>query len=263
MKNWFSIENKSSSEVLDISIHDEIGLWGISAKEFIAELRSHENVRSINLSIHSPGGNVLDGFAIYNSLKSHPAKVFGKVEGIAASAASYILMAADHIEMPEDSFLMIHNAHGVAFGDADDMRDMADVVEKLQDSIVDIYERRTGKDRQEIIDMMKVETWMNANDALEHGFIDTISNAIDVAAKIGAFSKYFKSLPVENRIGVEAVETVNDYEKCLRDAGLSKGLATALTSRAKVVFQGDPEPPDNAMKQISEALDKVKIPEAI
>lgn len=262
MKNWYSIKNMADG-VLNISIHDEIGIWGISAKEFIQELRSHTNIKSINLSVHSPGGSVIDGFAMYNVLKNHPAKVFGSVEGIAASAASYVLMASDVIEMPEDSFLMIHNAWGFAIGDADELRDTADIMDKLQDSIVNIYVQQSGKDETEIREMMKVETWMNASDALDHGFIDTITGAIDVAAKIGAFTKYFKSMPVENSANAEGIETVKDFDKCLRDAGLSRTLAQVLTSKAKVIFQGDLEEPGATLEQVFAALDKVKIPEQI
>ena len=259
MKNWYSITNKHN-DVLDISIHDEIGLWGVSAKDFISDLKSSADVKSINLSIHSPGGSVLDGLAMYNALKAHPAKVYAHVDGLAASAASFILMAGDSISMPEDAFIMIHNAHGGVFGDAEEMREMANVVEKLQDSIVNIYEKRTGKESEDIRDMMKDETWMNANDALEHGFIDTISEAINVAAKLNIFNRYFKTMPIENIKGAENIETLKDFQNALRDAGVSRKEADALISRAKVIFQGDPDKPNDSMNLLSEALNKVKIP---
>jgi len=259
MKNWYSIENKHS-EVIDISIHDEIGMFGISAAEFISDLRSHSEVKSINLSIHSPGGNVLDGLAMYNALKSHPAKVFGHVEGIAASAASFILMASDQISMPEDAFIMIHNAHGGVMGDAEDMRDMADIVEKLQNSIVNIYEKRVSASREDIEQMMKVETWLNSEEAIKHGFADTISDAIDLAAKTELFDKHFKTMPFNKKIekiDVDSIETITDYENTLRDSGLSKRLAQALTSRAKQILRSEPVTDDGAFSEITRALDKV------
>jgi len=263
MKNWYQIKNKSH-DVIDISIHDEIGMWGVSAADFISELRGQPEAKVINLSIHSPGGSVLDGLAMYNALSMYPAKIYGHVEGIAASAASFILMAADTISMPEDAFIMIHNAQGGVMGDADDMRDMAEVVDKLQNSIVNIYQKRTGIEREQLADMMKAETWMNAADALDQGFIDTIVDPVDVAAKIGVFDKYFKTMPVQDSNKAESIDTITDFEKFLRDAGgFSKGLAQALTSRAKVVFQGDPGEPDDALTRISAALDKAKIPESI
>lgn len=262
MKNWYQVQNKQNG-VIDISLHDEIGLWGISAADFISELKNHDGAKAINLSIHSPGGNVLDGLAIYNALKAHPAKIHGQVEGIAASAASFILMASDSISMPEDSFLMIHNAHGGAVGEADDLREAADVMDKLQDSIVNIYQKRTGLDESNIREMMNVETWMNAADALESGFIDTITERLDVAAKINCFNKHFKNMPVGNNAGAENINTVKEFEQCLRDSGLSKRLAQALTSRAKQVFRDEPAELDDSLGAISAALDKVKIPTQI
>ena len=244
MKNWYAIKNRSAG-VLDISLHDEIGLWGVSAADFISELRAHSDVSVINLSIHSPGGSVLDGLAMYNSLSMHPARIYGQVEGIAASAASFVLMAADTISMPEDAFIMIHNAHGGAMGDAEDLRGMADIIEKLQDSIINIYDKRTGLDRETIAEMMKVETWMNAADALEYGFIDTILEPVDVAAKIGAFNKYFKSMPVQNRHDIDSIETVEDFESYLRvSCNCSRRSAKALAARAIAIRVENP-PADN------------------
>lgn len=262
MKNWYEIKNRSDN-VIDISLHDEIGLWGISAADFISDLRAHDAL-SINLSIHSPGGSVLDGLAIYNALVAHPAKVHGHVEGIAASAASFVLMAADTISMPEDAFIMIHNAHGGAMGDADDLREMADIIEKLQNAILNIYERRTGADRETIAEMMKIETWMTAGEALENGFIDTITSAMNVAAKVNVFNKYFKSMPVKALTDVEDIKTISDFERYLRDVGnLSNRLATSLTGRAKEVFGGEPREPLDELNKLSAALDKVKVPSQI
>ncbi len=153
---------------------------------------------------------------------------------------------------------------GGAIGDADELREMADVLDKLQASAINIYERRTGMDRDELAAMMKAETWMNAADALENGFIDTISSAVDAAAKATVFAKYFKAMPVEGHaVGVESIETITDFEKCLRDVGLSKGLAQALTSRAKAILPGDPGGSDDALARVSAALDKATIPAQI
>jgi len=261
MKNWYSIKNKSAGE-LNVSIHEEIGMWGITAAEFIDELRAPKNVDKINLSIHTPGGSVLDGFAMYNALKSHPAKVYGHVEGIAASAGSFILMASDYISMPEDSWVMIHNAYGGAFGDSEEIRKAADIVEKLQDSVINIYHKRTGKDVNELADMMKEETWMNAHQAVEHGFADTITDAIGVASRCHGFEKYFKSMPVKNEIDISSIDTIKEFERYLRDSGISRSKATALSSRAKVVFQSDSDN-DDELAGIADLLNKFKVPESL
>ncbi len=264
MKNWFTIQSKHAG-VIDISIHDEIGMWGISAADFIAELRGQPESQVVNLSIHSPGGSVLDGLAMYNALKGYPAKIYGHVEGVAASAASFVLMAADVISMPEDSFIMIHNPWGGAIGDADELRDMATVLATLQNSLVNIYERRTGLDREAIEGMMKVETWITATDALEMGFTDNISDAVDIAAKLVGFERYFKQLPVAadtDLMQIDKVSNIKDYGKVLRDAGgFSRKAADALVARGKVVLLGDPgdDGSENG-KKLSEALDKVTVP---
>lgn len=236
---WYKIQNKTSG-VLDISIHGEIG-YEADASEFIKELRAHDELSVVNLSIHSPGGSVSDGLAIYNALLSHPAKVYAHVEGIAASAASFILMAGDVITMPEDSFLMIHNAWSVAVGDADDMRKQADIIEKHQDMIVNIYAKRTGLAEKALKDMMADETWMNASEALELNFIDTISEKIGIAARIKEFKDKFKSLPVDinSEIDIEKIKSLKDFEAALRDLGATRKQATALASRANRGFQSD------------------------
>jgi membrane-bound ClpP family serine protease len=194
-------------------------------------------------------------------LKGHPAKVFGHVEGIAASAASFVLMAADTISMPEDAFIMIHNAHGGAMGDAQDLREMADIIDKLQGTILNIYEKRTGHDREALDAMMKAETWLTANEAMEFGFVDTVTDKMEVAAKINIFSRHFKEMPIEDPNSIDNINTITDFEKYLRDSGLSRGLATALTSRAKVVFQCEIEEADSSLKEIFERLDNLKIPD--
>ena len=259
MKNWYTIKNRAEG-VLDISLHEEIGMFGIQAVDFINEVRAADDIKAINLSINSPGGSVFDGLAIYNVLKAHPAKVHGHVEGMAASAASFILMASDVITMPENAFIMIHNAQGGAMGDADALREMADILEKVQTQIANIYVKRTGTSSEEVAAMMKVETWMNSADALENGFIDTVTDAVDIAAKIGGFSKHFKSLPIENNDRVEQISSPKDFEKYLRDSGLSRGAAVALTARAKVVLQGEPVEEPSVLKPIAERLDKLKLP---
>jgi len=267
MKSWYEIKNKSNG-VVDISLHDEIGLWGVSAADFINDLKTNSTAKSINLSIHSPGGNMLDGLAMYNALKAHPAKIYSHVTGIAASAASTVLMAGDVVTMPEDAYIMIHNPMGMAFGGSDEMRDYADVMDKLKAGAVNIYAKKSGKNADDISEMMDSETWLNSNDALEHGFIDTITDSVGVANKAATFNKHFKTMPFNTDSNIEKVggiETIKDFERFLRDSGgISRGLASALSSRAKELFHGDPEPPDStALQGISAALAQMKIPESL
>lgn len=105
--NWYSMK-ASAEDTADISIYEEIGGWGISARQFAEELTALGQVNHINLHIHSPGGDVFDGIAIYNLLKNHPASKTVYIDGLAASMASVIAMVGDPIIMPENAMMMIH-----------------------------------------------------------------------------------------------------------------------------------------------------------
>ena len=194
-KTWYQIKAKADKpKSADISIHDEIGLWGVSASAFMRDLRGMGELDEINLSIHSPGGDVLDGWAIYNAIKNNKARVTARVEGLAASMASVILMAADTVEIPENAYIMIHNPWGLAVGDAEEMRDTADLLDKLGNGLVNAYASRTGNDEDEIREMMSAETWMDGKEAVERGFADKLIGAVALSAR--AFdSRKFKMTP--------------------------------------------------------------------
>ncbi len=108
MNRWYNI--RATAEGAELSIHDEIGAYGVSAKDFIAELGKLPGDAALTLRLNSPGGSVFDAVAIYNALKRHEGPVTVSIDGIAASAASYIAMAGDEVVMPENAFLMIHEA---------------------------------------------------------------------------------------------------------------------------------------------------------
>ena len=181
-KTWFTIRNAASADApAEISIHDEIGSWGVSAKDFLAQLRSIAAATPITLSIHSPGGEVFDGLAIYHALKAR-GNVTVRIEGLAASMASVIAMAGTRIEMPRNAFLMIHNPSGFAMGDAADMRQLADLLDKIKSSLVAAYRDRTKKTDEDIMDMMDAETWLTGEEAVEHGFADATTDEVALSA---------------------------------------------------------------------------------
>lgn len=180
----YSIKAKGKKEC-EILIYEEIGEgWygGITAKQFTKDLRDQGDVETITLRINSPGGNVFDGNAIYNVLKQHSAKKIVHIDGLAASIASVIAMAGDEIHIADNAMMMIHNAWGVVMGFADDMRKAADMLEKVDASIATTYQKRTGLDIAKIKELMQAETWMNSKEALEYGFVDDITDALEVAA---------------------------------------------------------------------------------
>lgn len=186
MKTWYTIKAKADDkESAEISIYDEIGIWGVTAKAFINDLKKLGNVKNIVLTVNSPGGSVFDGLAIYNALKQtrdNGATITAKVMGIAASAASFIVMAANTIEMPENSMMMVHYASGLAWGNADTMRETADILDKIDSSIVGIYTARTGKDEKDVRALLEAESWLTAAEAKDAGFADTVTENVKASA---------------------------------------------------------------------------------
>ena len=145
--------------------------WGISARTFVKAL-NEITASVIHLRINSPGGAVFDGVAMFNGIKQHAARVIVHVDGLAASAASYVAMAGDEIIMSKGSYLMIHNAWAYVAGDAVDMRSTADMLEKINTTIATFYAEKTGKSIDEFLEMMAAETWFTGDEAVEIGLAD-------------------------------------------------------------------------------------------
>ena len=186
MKNWFTITNKSELSA-EVCIYEEIGSYGITAKSFLDQIKN-VGKRKITLRINSPGGEVFDGLAIYNRLREHAGGVEVKIDGIAASMASVIAMAGAPVSMAENALLMVHNPSGLCAGNSGDMRELADMLDKVRGSLTSAYERKTGKTTEEIGAMMDAETWMTAQEALAAGFIDEITGELKMAASVGKLS---------------------------------------------------------------------------
>ena len=229
MNNWYDFQNKA--EVVEISIYDEIGDYGTSAKQFIDELKSVGS-KDITIRMNSVGGSVFDGLAIYNVLRSHQGYVKVKIEGLSASIASIIALAGDDIEMAENGFFMIHNPFGKSMGGADDMRKTADLLDKIKQELINIYANKTQLSEETISSMMDEETWLTSQEAKEMGFIDTITEPIKVAASFD-FSKFTNvdSKEVNNRL-----QLINNIKK------------TKMTEELKSWFNGVKEEIVNAVK---------------
>ena len=180
-EKWYNIQNKAGNSA-DIYIFDEIGTYGVTAQDFISEIKGLKDM-PINLRINSLGGDVFDGMAMYNVIKRRDAKTTVYIEGIAASIATIIALGADEVVMAENSLFMIHNAWGGASGEAKDMRKTAETLEKITSELTDIYVKKTGLSYDAVAQMMDEETWLNAEEAYKLRFIDTISDSIKVAAK--------------------------------------------------------------------------------
>lgn len=160
-----------------ISIYEPIGYdwWtgeGMTAKRMSGILRHIGNDKDIVVNINSPGGDVFEGLAIYNLLKAHGGHVTVNVIGLAASAASFIAMAADTVKVAKAGFLMIHNAWLVVAGDRNDLAEVSEWLLQFDETLAGIYADKTGTDQAEIMAMMDAETWLSGAQAIEQGFAD-------------------------------------------------------------------------------------------
>ncbi|CAJ0783591.1 ATP-dependent Clp protease proteolytic subunit [Ralstonia psammae] len=187
-RKWYDLKaarNAAGKTVAELRIYDDIGFWGTTAKAFVNELDAvAKDADEILVAVNSGGGDVFDGFAIYNALRRYSGKVTARVDGIAASAASLVVMAGDAIVMPENAMMMIHNAWTIAAGDAAQMRKTADLLDKTRDGIVAAYRNKCGLADDEIVAMMDAETWMTAVEAKDRGFADQIEAPVKLQASV-------------------------------------------------------------------------------
>lgn len=170
---------KKKDDTAEILIYEQIGesWWdggGVGAKKFAEDLKALGDVSSIDVRINSPGGDVFEGDAIYSALNNHKATINVFIDGVAASAASYIAMAGDTIAIAEHAKFMIHNAWGLAIGNAKEMRKTADVLATLDSAIQLIYQRRTNQTDKQLADWMDAETWFVGQQAIDNKFADTL-----------------------------------------------------------------------------------------
>lgn len=199
----------AADKTAEILIYDDIGqsgffAGGISAKDFAEDLKALGQVGTLKIRVNSPGGDVFDALAIYNTLRRHPARKEVSVDGMALSAASIVIMAGDHIAMAESAMLMIHDPWSVSMGSAADMRAQADLLDQVKENLVVVYARRTKRDGEDIRQMMTDETWMRAGQAFDEGFIDDITGELAVAAKFDP--DRFKNVPPEIRRQMQAMQ---------------------------------------------------------
>ena len=148
----------------------------------------------VTLRVHSPGGELFAALAIHAALRAHAGRVSAIVEGVAASAASIIIMAADEIAIAENGYIMVHDPSMAAAGGGDDLRQAAELVDRTREQLVGIYASRAKVDREQIIDMMRSETWLSADEAVSLGLADKIVKGRRVAASWRA-GDYFQHPP--------------------------------------------------------------------
>jgi ATP-dependent Clp endopeptidase proteolytic subunit ClpP len=225
-------EDTKKKKYVEIAIYDEIGksFWGddtLTAKDFISDLAAMgDDFEDIDLRINSPGGDVFDGVAIHNALKNHKAKVTAHIDGIAASIASYIAMAADEIIMPANSFMLLHNASGFALGTAEDLRATANDLERIDKSITATYATRAGKTPAKMRSLMKEDRLMDAKEAKQWGLADTITHEVKMAANFPLRLLPEKAAEAfRARIGVRAAREEPEAEVITLRAARKQGMS--------------------------------------
>lgn len=186
MAKWWRITNQGN-KTAEVQIYGTISdekfyEEDVTPSEFKAELDALGDIDLLNVHINSPGGSVFAGFTLYNILKRHPASVATHVDGMAASIASVVLQAADERVMATNGMVMIHNPMAIALGYAEDMRKVADDLDKIREPIVKSYSDRASVSDDEIKTMMDAETWMTAEEAVEKGFADTVDESTFASA---------------------------------------------------------------------------------
>lgn len=191
--------------------------WGVSAREFGDALAAVPDATTIRLHVNSPGGEVFDAIAILNQLRAHPARVVAVVDGVAASAASFIAAGADELVMRGNSQLMIHDAWGACIGNAEDMTDMAGRLDRLSDNIASIYAAKAGTPLEQWRALMRVESWFGPDEAVAAGLADSVEDAAGDMAAAAAFDlSMYRANRVLPPIEVPAAASAVDVEAWAR-----------------------------------------------
>lgn len=217
----------------EIWLYDPVGtsFWGdsISAKMFQKELSALGKVDAITLHINSPGGDVFDGFAIYNQLKQHPASITVSIDGIAASIASIIAMSGNTINIAANAMMMIHDPQGMAMGNADEMRRTAALLDTVKGNLAQTYVDRTANARAQIETWMADETWLTAEASVERGFADAVTEASMVTACFDP--NHFRNVPdaLRKRLAASAPRPVA-HRYSVRQQDMNRRQAALLQS---------------------------------
>ena len=223
--------NALSGETTEIFIFDVLGFPFNDINEIVKDIHGIKS-EEIRLMLSSPGGDVIDCFALYQALKNHKAKVTIRIEALAASAAGIVAMAGDIVEAYSTSLFMMHNAWAFTAGNQYELIALSNVLKKIDSSMVDIYHAKSNLGKREIIAMMKEETWFNAKEANGNGLVDKI---IETGKPVNAnFDlSVFANCPDEFKAKPKIEEpNIRNIEALLRDVGgLSKDKAKAVLAR--------------------------------
>lgn len=182
MRPCFAFTAKTATKPAVLAIDEEIGFWGVQASDFRNALAAAEG-DDLVVEINSPGGDVMAGLGMYNMIRNSGKKITTRVTGVAASIASIIMLAGDKREMPSNAFAMVHSVKSGTWGTAEEIRDHADMVDKVQTSLRNIYMERMGVDEATATEIMAKDTWLTAQECLDLGFVTAVVDPVTATAK--------------------------------------------------------------------------------
>jgi ATP-dependent protease ClpP protease subunit len=253
-----------------VMIYDVIGAWGISANQFVRDLNGL-GAGKITVRINTPGGEVYDATAIYNALSHHDAEIVVQIEGLAASAGSYIAMSGDEVRMADNAYMMIHEARVGIMGEAKDLRKHAELLEKMNDNISGIYDQKAGKGKKYWRNLMSEETWFTAEEAKAEGLVDSVYSSVSKAEALITKAPFnfadYKKMPaaVRDMLGIpqDKISAPDAATSVADEAGSScqqKGqeMADNTTSPAQsTVAATDSVPVENDLSKDIAGLQKI------
>ena len=246
--NWYALSSKPALKQTEISIFDEIGMFGISAKQFISDLQAVPADHSILLKIHSPGGEVFDGNAIFTALQRR-GNVEVQIEGIAASMATVISLAGSPVKMSANGFYMIHNPWGSAVGDSSEMRKQAELLDRIRQNMVNAYAAKSGQEPALIESWMDAETWFTAEQAQAAGFVDEITDGMALAA-----SANFRALAKYRNAPANLTALALQMENPSAPEIVSEEPLVEEPIEATVVSESAPEPQPEVVAEVEEPV---------
>ncbi|MBY8971843.1 Clp protease ClpP [Pseudomonas sp. P867] len=244
-KSWYTFQASGEAEqqTIEVFVYGEIGTWGVSANQFVQDLRAMDDgVSPVVVAFNSIGGDLFDGLAIHNALSRLGERCTGRIDALAASAASVAVCGAHRVVIAANAMLMIHNPYTFTGGDAEDFRRVADVLDQTLEAIIAAYKSKAPDiDEAELRRMVNAETWLTASEAVALGLADEVGDGLKVKACLGQGSvlQRFQNAPAEllaqldKEPDVEPTDPVNpaDPAPVLDAAGLAlmvtKGCAAA------------------------------------
>ena len=236
---WFNISTTpTDGYAAEVEINEGIGWWGTTAGDFIKQVKAIKG--RVLVRINSGGGSVFDAVAIYNYLRSRKDGADTIVDGVAASAATLVMLAGEKRSMGTGSFVMVHRAMADTFGNAQELRKAAENLEKIEDGIKAIYAERTGADDETLAEWLDGEDhWLNADDAAQAGFVTETFEQLKAVASFDIQAKFKSAPPPVVAALTQPQQKDSDMKIVMKTLGLSEDANEAAVIEAVNQLKGD------------------------